>query len=592
MQPFTISKHNSGFTLIEILIASTLFIVIGTATYLAFQNVLEAISRSQVRTDAIALIKGEIEAVRNMPYAVVGIQGGYPAGDLLAQKTLSFDGNSFMVHTYVRNVDDPYDGTLGGTPNDTAPADYKIVEYQISCTTCGQFTPISMTTFVAPKGLESASANGSLFINVRDASGAPVAGASVHVVNTKLSPSVTIDDVTNNNGVLQLIDIPPSVNGYQVTVTKAGYSTDRTYDPNSPSNPNPLLPHATVAAQQVTSVTFFIDRVGTINVSAVDVQCAPLSGLGFSLTGSKLIGTNPDVVKYPTTAFTTDSAGKKTIGNLEWDTYSIGSVGSLEFTGSMPPGPIVLDPGATMDMRLLFEPKFARSLLVTVVDSSGKPIDSATVHLVKSGSYDQTLYTSRRTIGQTDWGSASSYDSQSGGVVYNNPSTELNVQAPGTGATSTEWAISNTFDMGTRNTTFYALRFDAQLQPAHPSPDAVRIQIAANNDNATWNFVGPDGTADSYFTASNTMLPASLDGNRYVRYKVIFYLDGTTTVSSFKNIAIDFNSSCVPGGQALFNALGPGTYTITVDKAGFQTYTDIGVSINNDWQQYKATLTQ
>ena len=585
-------KRNSGFTLIEILIASTLFVVIGTSTYLAFQNVLEAISRSQVRSDAISLVKAEIETVRNMPYGDVGIQGGYPAGKLLANKTIPFGGNSFSLNTYVRNIDDPYDGTLGGTPNDTAPADYKIVEYQIACTTCGQFVPISMTATVAPKGLESASTNGSLFINVRDASGAPVAGANVHVVNTKLSPSITIDDTTNTNGVLQLVDVPPSVNGYQITVSKAGYSTDKTYDPNAPSNPNPLLPHATVATQQVTSITLFIDHVGTMNVAATDNQCAPIAGLGFSLTGSKLIGANPDVVKYPATNFTTDSAGKRTIGNLEWDTYTIGSVGALEFTGSVPFGPFTLNPGATMDVRLLFEPKIARSLLVTVVDATGKPIDFASVQMVKSGSYDQTLYTSRRTVRQTDWGSVSSYDSQSGGVAYNNPSTEINVQAPGTGATSTEWLVSNTFDMGTSNVTYYRLRFDAQLQPAHPSPDALRIQLATNNDNATWNFVGPDGTGSSYFSASDVALPAALDGKRYLRYKIYFYLDGTTTVSSFKEISIDFNSSCVPTGQALFNALGPGTYTMTVSKAGFQTFTDTAVSIGNDWQQYKATLTQ
>ena len=267
--------------MIEILISATLFIVIGTSAYFAFQNVLEAISRSQVRSDAISLIKGEIETVRNMPYIDVGISGGYPVGKLQAVKTVSFGGNSFSINTYVRNVDDPFDGTQGGTPNDTAPADYKIVEYQITCTTCGQFVPISMTTTVSAKGLESTSTNGSLFIYVSDASGNPVPGASVHVVNTKLNPTITIDDVTNNSGVLQLVDIPPSVNGYQITVTKAGYSTDKTYDLNMPGNPNPLKPHATVATQQVTSVSFFIDKVGTINVTATDNQCAPLSGLQF-----------------------------------------------------------------------------------------------------------------------------------------------------------------------------------------------------------------------------------------------------------------------------------------------------------------------
>lgn len=584
-------QRSGGFTLIEMLISATLFVVIGTSTYFAFQNVLEAISRSQVRSDAIALVKGEIETVRNMPYADVGIQGGYPAGKLLGTKTLTFSGNSFSLQTYVRNVDDPYDGTLGGTPNDTAPADYKIVEYEIACTTCGSFAPIAMTTTVSAKGLESASTNGSLFINVRDASGAPVPEASVHVVNTVLNPDITIDDETNNDGVLQLVDIPPSVKGYQITVTKPGYSTDQTYDLTLPGNPNPLMPHATVATQQVTSVTLFIDRVGTLNVTATDNQCAPIAGLGFSVAGAKLIGVNPDVLKYPATSFTTDSAGKRTISNLEWDSYSIASVGALEFTGTVPFVPFTLNPGATMDVRLLFEPKIARSLLVNVVDNANQPVDGASVQLVKSGSYDQTLYTARRTIGQTDWGGAN-YNSQSGGVDDDNPTTELQVHSPGTGATSTEWVISNTYDMGSSNTTFYHLRFDAQLQPAHPSPDAIRIQVATNNDNATWNFVGPDGTEDSYFTTSNTLLPASLSGKRYLRYKLYFYLDGETTVTSFKDIAIDFNSSCIPTGQALFNALGPGTYTMTINKAGFQPYVDDAVSISGDWQQYKATLSQ
>lgn len=583
------SQYKKGFTLIEILISSTLFVVIGTSTYFAFQNVLEAIVRSQVRSDAIALIKGEVETARNMPYVDVGILGGLPAGKLLANKTVSFDGNSFSLLTTVRNIDDPYDGTLGGTPNDTAPADYKIVEYEIACTTCGTFVPISMTTTVSAKGLESASTNGSLFINVSDANGNPIAGASVRVVNTKLNPTITIDDETNNVGVLQLVDVPPSVNGYQITVTKPGYSTDKTYDLNIPGNPNPLQPHATVATQQVTSVSFFIDVVGTINVTASNPQCAGIPGLGFSLSGTKLIGTAPDVFKYPATTFTTDSAGKKTISNLEWDSYTVASIGALEFTGTTPFMPFTLNPGSAVSVKLLFEPKVPRSLLINVLDDVGQPVDGASVRLVKTGSYDKSHHTSRRSIGQTDWGGAN-FSAQSGSVVYDSPSTELQVQMPGTGATSSEWVVSNTYDMGVSNTSFYHLTFDAQLQPAHSSPDALRIQIATNNDNATWNFVGPDGTENSYFTESGVVVPTMLDNKRYLRYKVYFYLDGTTTVSSFKDIAIDFNSSCVPAGQALFNELGPGTYTITIEKSGFQTHTDDSVSVSGDWQQYKAVL--
>ncbi|HBT75199.1 MAG: hypothetical protein UY31_C0071G0013 [Candidatus Wolfebacteria bacterium GW2011_GWE1_48_7] len=276
---------------------------------------------------------------------------------------------------------------------------------------------------------------------------------------------------------------------------------------------------------------------------------------------------------------------------MEWDSYTIASIGALEFTGTVPFVPFTLNPGVTMDVALLFEPKTIKSLLVTVVDDVNQPVDGASIQLVKTGAYDQTLYTARRTIGQTDWGGAD-YAVQSGGVGYDSPTTELQAHASGSGTTSTEWVVSNTYDMGTNSITYYHLRFDAQLQPAHPSPDAVRIQIATNNDNATWNFVGPDGTDSSYFTTSNAVLPTVLDGKRYLRYKIDFYLDGETTVTSFKDIAIDFSSSCTPTGQALFNALGPGTYSMTINKAGFQTYIDASVSISEDWQQYKATLTR
>jgi len=55
--------------------------------------------------------------------------------------------------------------------------------------------------------------------------------------------------------------------------------------------------------------------------------------------------------------------------------------------------------------------------------------------------------------------------------------------------------------------------------PAETGTDALRFQVAANNDNATWNFVGPDGTNSTYFTTSGSLLPSLLSGNRYFKYK-------------------------------------------------------------------------
>src|SRR3989338_8572119 len=199
---------------------------------------------------AVSLINEQFEIVRNLTYSNVGVAGSIPSGVLLHTQTLVRDNYSYEVTTTVRNIDDPFDGSIGGTPNDLSPADYKVVEIEINCNNCKTFVPMVVTTNVAPKNLETASANGALFVRVFDANGNPVSGANIHIENNQTSPTVVIDDVTNNSGMLQIVDAPPGVNAYEITVTKSGYSTDKTYT-ESPSNPNPTNPHATVVLQQV-----------------------------------------------------------------------------------------------------------------------------------------------------------------------------------------------------------------------------------------------------------------------------------------------------------------------------------------------------
>jgi len=41
------------------------------------------------------------------------------------------DNTSFNVETIIRNIDDPFDGTIGGDPNDTSPSDYKLAEIEM-----------------------------------------------------------------------------------------------------------------------------------------------------------------------------------------------------------------------------------------------------------------------------------------------------------------------------------------------------------------------------------------------------------------------------------------------------------------------------
>src|SRR4029079_12929408 len=98
-----------------------------------------------------------------------------------------------------------------------------------------------------------------------------------------------LTDTTNNEGLLQLVGIPTSTQGYQITVSKPGYSTERTYQLGDAANPNPLKPHSTITAGAVTSVSFAIDRLSPLTVYSSDVVCTPVGGRPFSMTGAKLI---------------------------------------------------------------------------------------------------------------------------------------------------------------------------------------------------------------------------------------------------------------------------------------------------------------
>jgi hypothetical protein len=63
-----------------------------------------------------------------------------------------------------------------------------------------------------------------------------------------------------------------------------------------------------------------------------------------------------------------------------------------------------------------------------------------------------------------------------------------------------------------------------------PGGSSLQLQIAANDDNATWNYVGPDGTAGTYFTGG-AAIPLAAASGRYVRYKVLFTAGSSNTIT-------------------------------------------------------------
>lgn len=551
-------------SLIDLVISIGIIAVLFGGIYLVYFSILTAIGNIDVRAAATTAIGQELETIRNLSYDNVGTVGGIPSGVIPQTQSAVVGKYFFSLETTVRNIDDPFDGTLGGTPNDTAPADYKLVSINATCPLCAAPIDVEMTTTVAPKNLESATQNGSLFIYAIDANGGPVSDASVHVVDASVTPSINLTDTTNASGVLELVGVPTSTQSYAVTVTKSGYSTDQT---------NAAKPSLTVVAQTVTAATFAIDRVSQLTLSASDNRCSPIGNEPFSIQGTKLISTSPAILKFSTSS-TMSATGTAVLQNMEWDTYSVAlNDATKHLAGTIALDPITIDPSSTVSLRLIEQAAANPALMVTVVDgSTGAGIPDATVTISKSG-FSSTLTTDHATLSQTDWsgGGQAGYANQSGIDTNSHPGQiMLLLNASGTYATGTFNSLtSNTFDLGGSSSTLRSISWNA-VQPSQTGANSLEFQVAVNNNNATWNFVGPDGTINTFFTASSS-LPASLAGNRYLRYEVYMTTADPNYTPELDDVSFDFAADCVPPAQVLFTGLPQGSYTVDVTA---QNYTE------------------
>ncbi|MFA5095582.1 MAG: prepilin-type N-terminal cleavage/methylation domain-containing protein [Candidatus Paceibacterota bacterium] len=107
-----------GFTLIEILVGTAVFILVALAAYQSFGVLMNSVSVSRAKIAATAIANEKFEIIRNLPYQDVGIIGGLPAGKITRTENVLRDNYSFTIVTSIRSIDDPFDGTIDGIPND------------------------------------------------------------------------------------------------------------------------------------------------------------------------------------------------------------------------------------------------------------------------------------------------------------------------------------------------------------------------------------------------------------------------------------------------------------------------------------------
>jgi prepilin-type N-terminal cleavage/methylation domain-containing protein len=572
-------QHKSrGLTMIEMVAAVAIFALLMTGVIGIYDMLVRGVKVAREKTVLANIASSYSEIVRNLPFSQIGTLNGNPSGTLADSSNpvvTVIEGITYNIYYEVTWIDDPSDGTiLAGT--DPAPDDYKQVKMTVK--NMSNTTSSTFVTSVVPKGLEGTINAGALLIKVINSQGQPVSGASVHIENLALSPDILLDRTTDAGGNWVEVGLPPSVTSYHVVVTKNGYSSDQTY-PSTAGNPNPTKPDATIANAQVTQISFAIDVVSNLAIKTLNSVCGNLNGVNINIASSKLIGTNPNVVKLNSNY--SSSGGQVALNNTEWDTYvpTLLNGQSLMIIGTSPIQQISVLPGSSATYTMILGTQTTNSFLVIVKDSaSGTALENAHVNLHKGGSTPQDYdgYTGGSIwiqkdwtggSGQTDFTNPARYASDDGNInLTGTPSGVRLAQAAGSYVASGE-LTSSTFDTGGASN-YTTLSW----QPTSQNPSTtLKFQIASNNDNSTWNYKGPDGTGSTYYTVSGSSIAAIHDNDRYVRYKAFLSTTDNNQTPVLSNIGINYVSGCFTPGQVSFPGLTAGNnYDLTVSLAGYQ----------------------
>lgn len=402
------SSHRA-FTLIEGLVFLFLFALITTIFFQTFAYGTSLIQQSKHRLGAVALASQKMEIVRSLDFDNIGTTTGVPAGDLEEHETVTVNGTDYTVHTFVQYIDDGFDGTLGGAPNDPIPNDYKRVRIEVSWGAATEAEQVWTSSNVTQQGVEQPAGGGILSLNILDSQGNGVPNATVRIVNGNVAPSVDVTGTTDTVGNLFLIGAPASAQGYQVTFSKNDYYGSSTYAPYPTTSFNPTDVHASVVDATVNQATFVMDQEVDLELSTEDPFGDPLPGINFRIDGGRQIGTvagsNP---AQPVYGFgedgVTDGSGEHTYANESYGLYTWAlDAGETSYTfvrldpdSNIGPNQIQVSPNTTASVAMILADNAVPGVLVTVTNATdGTPLSGASVKLSNTTlAYDVTVTTS------------------------------------------------------------------------------------------------------------------------------------------------------------------------------------------------------
>jgi hypothetical protein len=373
-----------GEALIGIIIALGVFLILSQAVISLSFSVYDLVSYIRARISARHIAIESIEIIRNASYDDVGTIGGIPDGIFIQEQAVARNGQSYTIRTRVNFIDDEFDGVA---PIDTLPTDYKRVRVDVSW---GGISPsslneVSLVTDIAPRGIETTVGGGTLSILVFDSNGEPVPQAEVSIVAASAAPPVDATYYTSDLGRITLPGAPICNTCYEISVTKAGFSTERTY--STAEIENPIKPLATVLEEQLTEISFNIDEFARLDLASVGLppDFSPLPNQIIRVRGEKIIGTDglDDPVYKFDLDLVTDAAGALSIEELEWDVYHVllPSDSTLDIASTNPISPFSVLPNDDILLSVSLTPDNGSSLLAIFEDGSSGNVASVAATL-------------------------------------------------------------------------------------------------------------------------------------------------------------------------------------------------------------------
>ncbi len=252
-----------GVSLIDVLVGTALIAVIFVGLFGILRASIEVAGLARAKAAATAIAGSQIEYVRSLTYDSVGTVGGIPAGVLPQVTTTTQAGTTFTVRTFVAYVDSPADGS-GASDSNAVTTDYKVVKVTVSYSINDQDREVLLVTTASPPGIETTAGGGTLRVEVVDAAGLPVPGATVHIENAATSPAISLSTFSDADGIVLLGGAPTSTE-YEIAVSKSSYSSAQTYERDA-TNQNPTPGYLTVAEAQTTTATFAIDLLSSFTI--------------------------------------------------------------------------------------------------------------------------------------------------------------------------------------------------------------------------------------------------------------------------------------------------------------------------------------